>query len=379
MEFSINVSNIGGNVDTLKQLLLEMQGYKQSIDGIRLGHGDEFEDIRKRLKKMGRQVETQSGEFALFEAAIEQVIALYLKTEGKLTGIDTKAFLPLASQAGGAGQPSDTYEYKGEDGTNITFHMGDPKAPEFKYDNDFPYDPNESPTPGDYLSWAKWTAITAGAHLGGEYIGRDLSDGIKAYEHYRSGKGTDLEIDYARAYEEDKNIKAGVDKYLGDTKRAVDQMIASGQKPPFTISSDMLSLGGKYYPETENWQKAIGAHQIWISADVTMDSNGQIHMNSTVHEIDRYNFNKGAADIASGAPDSENGRFETLGWAKSYNTVGEAKFDTSWDQGNIKDGGSNVQGTDPSRNDRYSPYTRDYRESRDPRDSSKYRSSRGAR
>lgn len=36
-------------------------------------------------------------------------------------------------------------------------------------------------------------------------------------------------------------------------------------------------------------------------------------MNTTVHHIDRYNFNNGMKDVASGAPDNENGRFEQLG------------------------------------------------------------------
>lgn len=376
MEFLVNISNMGGYIEELKNLVLAMQGYKQSIDEIHLGYGDAFKDLQKQLKKVNGYVQTQSIQLALLESSLEKIIELYVQTEGKLTGADVKKLLLLGSKTGSEPKGDDTYEYKGEDGTSITFHFGDPKAPEFKYDNDFPYDPNEKPTASDYINWAKWKLFNEGAQHIGEYIGRDLPDGIRCYEHYRSGEGTDLEIDYARAYQEDEGIKAGVDKYLGDTQRAVEQMIASGQKPPFSISSELMSVSGKYYPSTENWQKAIGAHQIWISADVTMDADGNIHMTSTVHEMDRYNFNKGMQDIASGASDNENGRFETLGWAKSFNTVGEAKFDSTWEQGKLQNATNNVQETAPSREDRYSPYTRDYRESRDVRQEDKYRESR---
>ena len=73
------------------------------------------------------------------------------------------------------------------------------------------------------------------------------------------------------------------------------------------------------------------------SISLTIDENGNISMQTIVHEIDRYNFNKGMNDIASGASDNENGRFEELGWAKSFTTTGEAEFDVTWEQGSIVD------------------------------------------
>jgi hypothetical protein len=38
----------------------------------------------------------------------------------------------------------------------------------------------------------------------------------------------------------------------------------------------------------------------------------------TVHAEDRYNFNNGAADIATGIPDSANGELEAAGLAHGY-------------------------------------------------------------
>jgi len=58
-------------------------------------------------------------------------------------------------------------------------------------------------------------------------------------------------------------------------------------------------------------------------------------MTVTVNVLDRYNFNKGQKDIASDTPDDVNGRFEALGWAKSFNTKGEMTFEVSWKEGEI--------------------------------------------
>ena len=232
---------------------------------------------------------------------------------------------------------SKNFKYVDENGKEIVFHVGEPTQPQWSYDNDFPYDPNATPTLQDYYNWAKWKVLNEGAEHFGGILNRDMPDAIDAYEHYRSGKGTDLKIDYQKAYEEDANIKKTIDGYINDTQHLVEQMIESGQQCPFSITSEIMPVGDEYYPSTENWQKTIGAHQVWISADVTVDENGNINMDTTVHELDRYNFNKGMADIASGASDNENGRFEELGWAKSFTTTGEANFDVTWTEGNIND------------------------------------------
>lgn len=40
---------------------------------------------------------------------------------------------------------------------------------------------------------------------------------------------------------------------------------------------------------------------------------------------DLYNFHQGQSDIASGTPDTVNGRFAELGWAKEFKTYGSYK------------------------------------------------------
>ena len=224
-------------------------------------------------------------------------------------------------------QDGDTYTYETSNGNRLILHEGEAVRPRWEvysdYDNDFAYDPDAKATLSDYYNWTYWGIMD----FGGNVIKPDiLKDALETYEYYRYGDGSDYHIDYEKAYREDDTIRQVIDSYLADTQYAVNDMIASGKEPPFSITSELLPVR---QPCTENWQKAIGAHQAWISADVTIE-DGNIVMKTTVHELDRYNFNRGMSDIATGAKDDSNGRFEELGWANSFTTYGEAEFTQSW-------------------------------------------------
>jgi hypothetical protein len=87
-------------------------------------------------------------------------------------------------------------------------------------------------------------------------------------------------------------------------------------------------IGG--YPETENWQKALGKHNIWGSAKVSRAGN-EVTMKVTVNAADLYDFNAADnKDIRSGLSDAENGRFAELGWAKQFKTHGSVTFTKGW-------------------------------------------------
>ena len=103
------------------------------------------------------------------------------------------------------------------------------------------------------------------------------------------------------------------------------------------MTSDVYSAGGSDprfpYPETENWQKAIGGHPVWTSADVQVTGaapNRNFTMTITLHAEDRHNFNPGAADINTGVPDSANGVFEVTGQARQYTNYGELTRVVTW-------------------------------------------------
>ncbi len=96
------------------------------------------------------------------------------------------------------------------------------------------------------------------------------------------------------------------------------------------------------YPTTENWQKAIGGHQIWMSATVSVKpgDSPSFSMRMTLHAEDRYNFNPGAEDIATGTPDAANGRFELTGLAHQYMNYATLERDVTWTGGKPEAGTS---------------------------------------
>lgn len=208
------------------------------------------------------------------------------------------------------------------------YRIGSPTEPPMTFDEDFVYDPNKKATAEDRWQWVRWGA---GLHLYGElWRGSELEDATRAYARYRSGTGTDLEINYPKAYREDTNVRNGVDKEIAAAQRDAERRATTGGAR-FTMTGDAERLGD---PTTENWQKTIGKHYIWGHADVEACGD-QFTMTINSHEKDRYNFNRGAADIATGLPDNANGGFAILGWAKSFITNGKVVKKVTWKMGEV--------------------------------------------
>jgi hypothetical protein len=95
------------------------------------------------------------------------------------------------------------------------------------------------------------------------------------------------------------------------------------------------------YPATENWQKAIGGHIIWLSGEVKVtDKSGEIwfYLSMKVHAEDRYNFNPGQKDIATGIPDSDNGIFEITGLGKQFTQKSTLSRVIRWKHGSLSSG-----------------------------------------
>ena len=205
------------------------------------------------------------------------------------------------------------------------YRVGPPDRPDIEYDDDYPFESKKGEDGiGDHLSLAEWKAKLHGAQL----VRSDLDDSLALYEHYLGASGDPMSVDYEEGYQEDASIRENVDSEILASQASVQQMIEDGQEdfsftgPPATHSA---------YPETENWQKTLGGYQQWSSGDVEVDENGRARMVVTVHVEDQYNFNAGQSDIASGAPDSANGRFSELGWAQGFNVTGEVQRVVEWD------------------------------------------------
>lgn len=286
------------------------------------------------------------------------------------------AQLALKDDRGGAKDDSTsvTTPFSSKATTEASYSVGPPTRPPMHYDNGFlqnPDDPkDETPLPThppsdkDKQDYDKqvWKARAALAAIKAKtpswalpekldhYL--ELPDGIEAYHHFLTGNGADHEFSYDKFVNDDAAGKVILQNAIGDTQRAADdvyqQMLAqdpslAGKTVTFQITGSPIPVGsdkdGYPYPEMENWQKAIGAHNIWNSAEVTVTppstpgGKPTFQMKYTLHGEDRYNFNPGMQDIATGQPDSDNGRFEVSGLAKQYMNYGTLQRDVSWTAG----------------------------------------------
>ena len=206
------------------------------------------------------------------------------------------------------------------------YRIGSPTEPPMTFDEGFVYDPNVHATAEDYLSWTWWNTKGLGAML----LRPDLVDAVAAYHRYLDGTGTDMEVNYPKAYRDDTNVRTGVNNEIAAAQADAERLVATGGAR-FMMTGDATRLGT---PSTENWQKTIGQHYIWGHANVEACAD-KFTMTITIHAKDRYNFNRGANDIATGWPDSANGRFAVLGWAKSFITKGKIMKKVTWKKGEM--------------------------------------------
>ena len=209
------------------------------------------------------------------------------------------------------------------------YTIGDPTRPPLKFDDDFVYDPNAKATLDDYKSWNEWGIKMRGARL----LRSDLDDSLQLYGHYRDGTGTPMTVDYEEGYREDRNIRAAVDNEIAHATYWAEQIHGETGRTSFSVTGDAVQASP--YPAEENWQKTLGGHTTWGSGNVRIEGNTAT-MEVTVHAEDRYNFNRGDEDIATKAPDDENGRFAELGWAKSFDVNGSVTRTVTWELGSDK-------------------------------------------
>jgi len=225
------------------------------------------------------------------------------------------------------------------------YTIGPPTRPNIHHDNGYlDKFPPRAPTSSDYAKRALWLAkLEGGESIQGIPLlpHNDLPDALPAYRHFLSGTGKDRTFSYERYVASDANGKKTLTNSILDARQGAELIYISlfrGQSPVhFQMTGSVISVGGDSesfpYPATENWQKAIGAHIIWISAevDVVVQNNvSQYSMVMTLHAEDRYNFNPGAQDIATGIPDAENGIFEVTGLAKQYMNYGTLQRTVTW-------------------------------------------------
>lgn len=228
------------------------------------------------------------------------------------------------------------------------YRLGPPTRPRIEHDNGhLAMFPSREPTAADRVQLAKWIAMLEASELlcsrGSASVvpacrGEDLSDANAAYRHFLFGKGADRTLNYERFLANDPTGEKVIPNIMRELQRHAE--IIGKDRTRFSITSEAFTIGTNGiapYPETENWQKAIGGHNLWVSADLSVSANnkGEIHYtaNVVIHMEDRYNFNPGQHDIATGIPDSANGTFEITGLGKQYMNYATVRRQITWREG----------------------------------------------
>lgn len=221
-----------------------------------------------------------------------------------------------------------------------TYKIGPPERPNIQHDNGFLDNfPPHPPTLHDYEQYMWWRYVMLEGAESVQHIPflphNDLPDAIAAYRHFLTGNGADRTFSYERYVRDDPSGRITLNNAILEAEEAAEKLYhdhfrpGDPKSPPhvhFQMTGSGLSAGGRQntwfpYPQTENWQKTIGAHWLWLSGEVDVDIQAGIphyKVVMTLHAEDRYNFNPGMHDIATGIPDSANGEFELSGLGHQY-------------------------------------------------------------
>jgi RHS repeat-associated protein len=198
------------------------------------------------------------------------------------------------------------------------------KRPTFTYDSGFSKFPKQAPTAQDRKNFGLWVAKATVARF-------VMPDAANAYLHYMENTGKHYTFNFAKYLNNDPSGQKLLDKIKPIAKINAEKVLTKEGSTSYYSQGFEAGFDKDFpYPKTENWQKAIGAFNVYYKADLSAKGNedGSLTytLNMTLYAEDKYNFNPGQADIATGTPDSENGRFEIIGWAKEFMQSGSAKL-----------------------------------------------------
>lgn len=197
--------------------------------------------------------------------------------------------------------------------TTIYTHQGTGEIDPDKY---------REPTFGDHLAKLGWRTKLAGADL----LRWDLDDATDRYDHFLDGSGETVDFDYGEYMHEDpagQFLDQGMHEAMRERALHANQAPGAGCEPTHLQLQSQFSP--RLYPETENWQKALGGHNLYMAgtAGVELTPEGVVVNTSADYRAeDMYNFNPNGEDLATGAPDSANGRFEQTRLAQQFLQVG---------------------------------------------------------
>jgi len=270
---------------------------------------------------VGNNVGLQIFEMAIFQLVIDTHVSL-------IEQVDSQAIIALGGNgkltASSSGAP--TNKSTKPHVTSNGYTVGKVPERKFNFDNDFPFGSKKGQdTWSDHKSWWKWEAMLRG----GQTLRPDLDDALPMYEHYRDKSGTSMTFDFEEGYKEDAGIRREVNGEMSQTLTAANELVKEGHTSVDFHSG--VKESGKY-PETENWQKTVGGYSYYSDSQLKVDGD-TVTLTTTMTAKDRWNFDRKKQDMGTGIPDSENGRFEELGWAKSFETSGTVTRTYTWKVG----------------------------------------------
>ena len=122
-----------------------------------------------------------------------------------------------------------------------TYKIGPQIEPHVAFDEGFVFDPAAKPTWEDHYYWTKYLTLL----LGATYL-FTLEDATRLYYHYRTGEGTDMEINFEKAYTDDINIQKAIDK-------AITQAQSEAEKLSLNSSARMSLVFSQY--DTDGYKR----------------------------------------------------------------------------------------------------------------------------
>ncbi len=229
--------------------------------------------------------------------------------------------------------------------TVAKYTIGPPTKPAITHDNGFlDKFSKRQPTAAEQADYALWMGkLEVGEAIQGVpfFPKNDLPDALAAYRYFMEASGKDREFNAERYVENDSSGRSTLANVVTEAKNAAYDMYMwkfINKSVSFEFTGSVLSANSKNvlfpYPATENWQKTIGAFKFWVSGSVDVayaDKKANFDLVFTIHIEDRYNFNPGQHDIATGIPDDANGKFEITGLARQYTNVATLSRRVKWE------------------------------------------------
>ncbi|MCF6282589.1 MAG: hypothetical protein L3J28_10365 [Candidatus Polarisedimenticolaceae bacterium] len=176
--------------------------------------------------------------------------------------------------------------------TIATYSIGKAKKPKINHDNGFlDKFAIRAPTNGEKIDYAIWYAKLEAAEAiqNIPFMPKnDIPDALAAYRHFLKGSGNRRWFSYERYVANDPGGKITLKNIINDAAEGAiylyrSKLTRAGLPFDFQMTGSALTAneGSVYfpYPATENWQKAIGGHNLWVSADIHVEKNpsGIIH------------------------------------------------------------------------------------------------------